>query len=530
MYQLTRRLIASMNIVHRPMRLRRLAATSAFALVSLITYQPAPAEAQAQDQICYAIADNRLAGGGNDGGGNRVPDTLITVDLDTGELGIVNETNFGRENIRRPDGTTRILNIEALTSRPDFGMLIAANGNELGSIDPETGEFLSLGTIDGYIDFDAIAIDRSGSQNRLLAVSADNSGTTGNQLVEIILELDDNGAAIGIAAQSAGIPLSGFPRRTNSIDGIAISPAGNVLAVANGGPAFVQRLVSINTGNGQLSDIDRFVDSNGNVIRDVEDLSFDLRGRLFATTGSSRNPTAETGYVYSDPGTGPLLNALFEIDLAPSGGTDFEASACLRPVPVVGELLLVKRITAITRVGQETQRFDSFVNQENTPFDTQMRDATGGAFPRGIVEAPTTLQPGDEVEYTLYLFNPTETTFENVVLCDPIRRPSVLQRDNIQFSQPADATDTPSLDFENTNNFDRAPLAPADDACAAALDGGDTFLAGPPGPTGPNGTGGGVVTDSFDIAPSEISATRFTVQVGALQNGDVVGEENLPES
>ena len=513
MYQLTRRLIASMNTVHRPMRLRRLAATSAFALVSLITYQPAPAEAQAQDQICYAIADNSLAGGG---GGNRVPDTLITVDLDTGELGIVNETNFGRENIRRPDGTTRILNIEALTSRPDFGTLIAANGNELGSINPVTGEFLSLGIIEGYVDFDAIVIDRSGSQNRLLAVSRDNEGTTGNQLVEVILELDDNGAAIGIAAQSAGIALSGFPPRTNSIDGIAISPAG-VLAVANGGPSITQRLVGLNTSNGQLDDRGQFVDSSGTAIRDVEDLSFDLRGRLFATTGSSRNPTAETGYIYSDPGTGSLSNALFEIDLSPSGGTDFEASACLRPAPVVvGELLLVKRITAITRVGQETQRFDDFVSQENTPFDTQMRDATGGAFPRGIVEAPTTLQPGDEVEYTLYLFNPTETTFENVVLCDPIRRPSVLQRDNIQFSQPADATNTPPLDFENANNFDRAPLAPADDACAAALDGGDTFLAGPPGPTGPNGTGGGVVTDSFDIAPSEISATRFTVQVGAL--------------
>lgn len=525
MYQPTRRLIDSLTVpmaaTRRSIRLRRLAATSAFALLSLATYEAPPAQAQeTQNQLCYAIADNNPASGGQ-GGGTIFQDTLASVDLDTGAVAAI-------ADITRLDGGGAITDIEALTSRPDSDFLIAANANELGRVNPATGTFESLGFIDGYTDFDAIVIDRRGDQDRLLAVSKRRPNNPQNEVVEVILELDDEDNAIGIASQRTLSVVSNFPTDTNSIDGIALSETGSrdeVIAIANGGPNTAQRLVGFNVNSGVLEDRGPFLTSGGDSISDVEDLSFDLRGRLFATTGSSTNlETTETGYVYNNPGNGSLSNALLEIDLTPSGAIDFEASACLRePDDPTGEPLLVKRITAVTRNGEET-RFDEFVNQQGTQTDNQMRTATDQAFPLGIVEAPNALQAGDEVEYTIYLFNPTEEiTFRNVILCDPIRRPSVLQSDSIQFSEPTD--DLTTLDFEDTDGFDRAPLAVADDACTAALDGGTQFLAGPPGPTGPNGTGGGVVTDGFNIGPGEISATRFIVEVGALQDGETLDDD-----
>jgi len=540
MYQPTRHLIASlttsMAATRRSVRLRRLAATSAFAALSLAVYKPAPAQAQV-DQLCYAIADNNPASQGS-GGGDDFQDTLASVDLDALTAQAVgNIVRVGEDGDFEDVG-----DIEALTSRPNFDALIAANANELGRIDPENvvlnGDepsviFESLGFIDGFLDFDAIVIDRNGNQTRLLAVSkaVRNSGRQ-NVLVEVILDLDGNQVTTGITSQRELATLSNFPQGetarldTETIDGIAISPGGNILAIANGGPNTNQKLVEINPNTGVLTDRGSFLTNEGDTIPDVEDLSFDLRGDLFATTGSSRNPgTTERGYIYDDPGNGPLDVARPGfINLAATGAVDFEASACLRApgaIVVDGEPLLVKRITAITTNGEggpQTTRFDRFVNQAGTQVDNEMRTATGNAFPRGIVEAPDSLLPGDEVEYTVYLYNPEEVTFENVILCDPIRRPSVLQRDSIQFSDPnSDLT----LDFDDTENFDRAPLAPADNACAGSLDG-DNFLAGPPGPTGANGTGGGVVTDAFDIGPNQISATRFTIEVGALGEDDVL--------
>ena len=520
MYQPTRRLISSTNTsaasARRSLRLRRLAATGAFALLSLATYRATPAQAQeTQNQLCYAIAGNNPPG--QAGGGSNLQDTLASIDLDTSAVASI-------ADIARPDGTP-VRDIEALSSRPDFDFLIAANANELGRVDPTTGVFTSLGFIEGFVDFDAIVIDRNGNQDRLLAVSK-RSGNPQNEVVEVILSLDENQIATGIASQTTLSTVSNFPAGTNSIDGVAISPAGNVLAIANGGPNTAQRLVGLDINSGVLDDRGPFPTATGDEIPDVEDLTFDLQGRLLATTGSSFNQaTTETAFVYTDPGTGALSNATTEIDLASSGAIDFEASACLRaPDDPTGDLLLVKRITAVTSNGQET-RFENFVNQPGTDVDDQMLSETDGAFPLGIVEAPNSLQTGDQVEYTIYLFNPSEEiTFNNVILCDPIRRPSVLQQDSIQFSTPSDNL---TLDFNDTDGFERAPLAVADDACVAALDGGTQFLAGPPGPTGPNGTGGGVVTDSFDIGPGEISATRFTIEVGAVQNGETLGDSDI---
>lgn len=481
--------------------------------MALLSLMVAPPAANAQDgsgQICYAVGDNNPPGDGD--GGISFDDTLARIDF--GE-----RLAQGVATVRRPDGTP-IRDIEALTSRPDpeFNELIAANGNEIGRIDPQTGVFTSLGTLAPYVDFDAIVIDRSSdNQARLLAVSK-RGGSLNNNLIEATLTIDGNGQSTGISAPRllTRIPDGQFPQDTDSIDGIALSPTGVLFGVANRGPRNLddisaQVLVIINPATGELTNRGEFT-AQGEAIDDVEDLSFDLFGNLFASSGSNFNRFTDNAFIFPLAGDGTLSPASNILDLVPTGAGDFEASACLQ-FSSTGGLLVVKRITAVTQGGVETQ-FDSFLDQQGENADNVLNRQTNGAFPLGIVQTPTALSPGDQVEYTVYVYNPTPLPIRNAVLCDAIDQPSILASDSIEFSPSS--TDL-TLTFTDESGFARAPLSAAPPACGPVLGGGSQFLAGPPGPVGGLnvGAGGGVVTDSFDLAPGAIAATRFSVTVGA---------------
>ena len=484
---------------------------STFALVSLVggTYMPAArAQTDGSGQICYAVGDNNPPGNGD--GGISFDDTLARIDFGARLAEAV-------DTVRRPNGTP-IRNIEAMSSRPDFNELIAANGNEIGRIDPETGVFTSLGTLTPFQDFDAVVIDRtSPNQADLLGVSK-GGGSLNNVLIEATLILDDSGQSIGISAPRTvvTIPSSAFPPDTNSIDGIAVSENNVIFGVANRGPRNLtdvsdQVLVIIDPVTGDLDDRGEFI-ADGEEIDDIEDLSFDLFGNLFASSGSNFNRFTDNAFIFPLSAGGDLSPASNILDLTPTGAGDFEASACLQ-FSSLGSMLVVKRITAITRNGEET-RFDDFVDQDGELADNELFQETGGAFPLGIVQAPTTLSAGDQVEYTVYVYNPTPLPLRESVLCDAIQLPSILQSDSIEFSDPAEDL---TLTFDDEPSFARAPLATADDACAAVLNGGNQFLAGPPGPLGGLnvGAGGGLITDTFTLEPDELAATRFTITVGA---------------
>ena len=460
-------------------------------------------------QVCYAIADNNP--NGDPRGGGQAPDSLTVINFDAGTVQVV-------DIIRDADGNT-INNIEAATSRPDFNELIVANGNEIGRVDPATGIYTPLGELTPFTDFDAIVIDRqSPNQTRLLSVSKDRRNPAlNNVVVEAILEIDGSGLTTGISSVSelSQIPSDQFPLTANSIDGIALTDDGRLYGVANRGPEAPnipsrQELVIINENDGTLTDFGTFLDENNEPINDIEDISFDLFGDLFASSGSNLTPSANTGYVIRLGGD-PPVQARRSLFLG-NAGTDFEASACLPTLqPEDGSLLVVKRITAVIQNGEET-RFDEFVDQAGESTDNELLDLTDGTFPLGVVQTPTALLPGDEVEYTVYVYNPSDVAVENSILCDPIQPPSVLSTSSVSFSEP-DSDNT--LSFLERPDFARAPLAPADDACEAVLTG-NQFPSGPPGPTGgPDvGAGGGVVTSEFLIEPNQIAATRFRVTVG----------------
>lgn len=482
----------------------------AFTLPLFTLAKPAQAQVGGEGESCYAIADNNPSGGGN--GGIGFPDTLAIVDFTTStvtSLGIING----------PNGP--ITNIEAATSRPAFNELIVANGNEIGRVNPATSQYTPLGVLSPFTDFDAIAIDlQSPNQTRLIGVSKDrNNASLDNVIVEVILEIDSSGITTGLSSvtrlaqiSDAQFPASRSNDTINGIDGIAIADNGTVFGVANGGiNALDQRLVIIDTASGSLRDLGPFEDQNGRLISDVEDISIDLFGDLFISSGSNFTRSANTAYLITFSLDGSPARARKSLLLS-SAGTDFEASACLRTVGAdEGRLLVVKRITAVTRNGEEV-RFDEFVDQTGETTDNQLFDLTNGTFPVGLVQTPTALRPNDEVEYTVYIYNPTRTTIGDTILCDPIQPPSVLQSASVSFSEPT--TDL-ALSFVDRPEFARAPLAPEDTACEAIVAGGQ-FPSGPPGPTGglDIGAGGGIVTDQFLIAPSQISATRFRITVG----------------
>ena len=483
-----------------------LSATLSLPLALLPFTQPAAAQVGGEGQACYAIADNNPAGGSD--GGRNIPDTLAILDFTTRTV-----TNLG--TITGPNGP--IANIEGATARPSFNELIVANGSEIGRLDPLTAQYTPLGTLAPFTDFDAIAIDRnSPNQTRLLGISKSSNPSLNNVIIEATLEIDSNGLTTGISSivQLSTIPDSQFPESGDGIDGIAIANSGLLLGVSNRGPArpnlsSEQVLVSIEPNSGTLQRLGIFEDENGNPINDVEDISIDLSGNLFISSGSNFSPSADTAYIIPFELGGAPGRAINSLSLA-SAGQDFEASACL-PIVTEDGLLVVKRITAVTQDGIET-RFDRFVDQPNQDADNQLADITNGTFPVGEIQTPAALLPGDQVEYTIYVYNSTRTAIGETVLCDPIQPPSILQSSSISFSNP---TADLSLDFSPRPEFARAPLSPAESACGPVLDE-EQFPSGPPGPTGglDVGAGGGVVTDRFLLPPNQISATRFRITVG----------------
>ena len=500
MHQLTRRSDISPAAARLMSRSRR-RVVSTLALAALLGYQM-PARAQTEvRQACYAIADN--GGAGDPTGGQFAPDTLTRIDFSTG-------TVEDLATITGPNGPTNT--IEAMSSRTNFDELIAPDENLLGRVSPADGSFTPLGSLGPFQDFDSIVVDLSSpNQTRLLLVSKDSNPARNNVLVEATLQIDENGRSVGVSAPRpiVQIPDSAFPPGTRSIDGIALSDSGILYGSANDGPTSPQMLVIIDQNTGALTSLAMF-QSGDNRIDDVEDLSFDLFGNLFATSGSNFSSLADTGFIISLGNNGPVGQSTNTLSLA-SAGSDFEASACL-PFNDNGDLLVVKRITAIVRDGVET-RFESFVDQPGETDDNDLLAATSGAFPQGIVDVPETALPGDEVEYTVYTYNLSARSVNSAVLCDPVRPPGILQPDSIEFAPP---TGDLALAFTDRSDFARAPLAPADTACTAALQGATQFLSGPPGPSGGLGVGagGGVVTDEFDLAPQETTATRFRISVG----------------
>ncbi|NEP16708.1 MAG: hypothetical protein F6J97_07345, partial [Leptolyngbya sp. SIO4C1] len=196
-------------------------------LLMFLGYQP---PALAVEQACYAIADN--GGTNGDPSGGATQDTLVQLDLVTGNVVTIGP-------ITRPDGSA-VLDIEAATSRVVTNQLFAANDIgpdvELGIVGPTTGNFVSIGTVGQFDDFDAIDFDQDATGqigNRIIGVSVDNPNSSqNNRLVTINLATNAANQVTGISSVS-DVALGAFPAGTEEIDGLAVVPPNSTLPGAN---------------------------------------------------------------------------------------------------------------------------------------------------------------------------------------------------------------------------------------------------------------------------------------------------------
>lgn len=184
-------------------------------------------------------------------------------------------------------------------------------------------------------------------------------------------------------------------------------------------------------------------------------------------------------------------------------------------------LVLVKRITNIFRQGIQlaVQGITGFNDQPTDPNDTVLQDAFVAAGvvnqPAGIFEFPSgfELQPGDQVEYTIYFLNDGGVAIDSVSICDELQPPSVLINTSFALQAVGATAISPTFaDPVGTLIQPRTPLEPidgnADPLELSCISNPGAFPSGPPGPAN---AGGGVVAGPFTLPPNQYGAVQFQI-------------------
>lgn len=262
-------------------------------LATLVT--PANAQQSNAGDYCYLVADNN---------GVRFDADILTA---------VSKTS----GIEQEIGMTGTLNIEAVAFHPFTQSVFAADGGLLGTIDLSTGRFapvgrlgtaygdegpLSAGDVDG-LTFDPQTAELWGSIRR-----AD---------TDFMVQIDP---ASGRVVQDAFGPGRDyvhveFDGLDIDVDDIAVSPTtGGLFAVVTD-PDENSTLVAIDRTTGAASRIAALS------IADLEGLSFDDSGRLFATPGGDGPSMVEL-----DVSTGEVTDFAY---IGVNSNRDYEALTCM---------------------------------------------------------------------------------------------------------------------------------------------------------------------------------------------------------
>lgn len=299
---------------------------------TLLTFGLTPPFAKAQIPVtpydftkqCFAVADERsLAGGGAD-----AQDALVRLNRTNGQTTVI--------------GLTGTQAIEAIAFGP-MGVLYAANGSQLGTLDLNTGVFTAksqpFGSGNGsqgsttFNDTDGLfydvandllwGVDRVGSRPDLLyridpvtGARVANVFGPGKDYVEIQPTIS-NGQTLA------------------DLDDIAIDPVDDVMyGTANsGGSGGV--LVIINRLTGATTPVSEFRYPNPNpanpalagmVVDDIEGLSFFNDGQLYGSTGDNGPDNNDKNQLFIlDKTTAQATR----VGAFPTGHMDYEALACL---------------------------------------------------------------------------------------------------------------------------------------------------------------------------------------------------------
>ncbi len=283
--------------------------------------------------VCFAVADN---GAPVTGGG----DLLTRVDNDSG---LVTGISVGAAGTGTQD-------IESMAVHPVTGVIYTADAGNFGSINPTTGVFSQIGTgaigtgsgfatvgatstsnlpfndIDG-LSFDPTtgflyaAVRRAGTPEDLLIRINPAAGT----FVPNAFNTDNNTSTIEDFVLIGAVNSNGL---RNDIDDLAVDLDGSLYGVANSDGTGDQVLVKINKTTGATTIFGvmyRPAPNQTLKMTDVEGLSFDLQGQLYATTGANG---LDPGGIYRLDKT-PVSGRINSTSYKPFGiGDDYEAVAC----------------------------------------------------------------------------------------------------------------------------------------------------------------------------------------------------------
>ena len=258
------------------------------------------------NQLCYLVAD-----------GNDLFTRIDTADFNPA----TNETTIGN---------TGVANIEAIAYNSATGVVYAANGGQLGTLNTTTGAFQALpqsfGSGDGaagnitFSDVDGLTYDST------LGILF---GTHARGGPDLLFQIDmTTGAhvanAFGLNIDYVQIqPVAGL----TIVDDIAVDPTTGIMyaAVNNGGTT--DRLATINKTTGATTSIALIT------VPDIEGLGTDPSGQLWGTSGTQ-------GILYEISKTTGVGSNGRTLD----NGTDYESVDCYAISPTISADLALAKI------------------------------------------------------------------------------------------------------------------------------------------------------------------------------------------
>jgi hypothetical protein len=340
----------------------------------------APAGAD-HDDYCYAI------------GGLTNP-VLVQIE----------KANFDSDTNEVVIGSTRTGKSDALTVQPSTGTLFTVHTlvpqsthqtGYLGTLNLATGAFvthsLPLGTANGDVGnvalFDVSGLSFHPTTGELYATHV--RFESGENLYDVLFKVNlSTGQFIPDAFGNDDYvvlgPLAGYPNLSD-IDDIASdpNPPHNLYGIANRSSSD-DRLVIINTTTGALTDVGPFG------IGEVEGLSFDLHGNLWATASSAAGTEANQLYEV-DKTPGPSARASNPRPLDDS--YNYEGLGCLTDDPAWG---------AATATPTRTPTATRTPTVTRTPTATRTPTLPPGVTPSHTPTATVTTPP-DVGPYRLYM-------------------------------------------------------------------------------------------------------------------------------
>lgn len=383
--------------------------------------------------------------------------------------------------------TTTFSEIDDLAFDPETGALyaIANQGNSsadtLIQIDPTTGLTTNIGPF-GVSDMEGLTAFNDGSLY----------GTTGDSrrfysINKTSGTADQVGAELSIDGDYEGVAcLVGEPNRITGT--VFLDPNAN--AVFDGGDTGTDnatvRLYRDTNGSGTVDGADVLLVSQNTASGGLFDFLFAANGAFVMDVDTATLPPANS--VLTTDNVEPAnFGSLLNVTDANNNFGHFTNA----------NLALVKRITAINGVSltdSVDNPADDNDNHPNWPAGTS--GAGISTFLAGAIETP--VDPGDEVEYTIYYLATGNTPVTNVKLCDRVPTDTTYQSNSLVFFTNGSTSDLTDFADGDNGEFVAAPTATPDSPCPDTNTNGTVVVNLAPSPEQlPNSTAPGTPSNAF---------------------------------